>query len=97
MAIGAYQIMDYNVPVWTKEVLFKRMTPEEFRMDQKAQDAVALYKIHHLLKVYGKEDVAAIWFSGSPLKGNNRMDVNGTSVPEYAAQVVRNYTYIVSL
>ncbi len=35
-AYGRYQVMDFNIPVWTKEVLGSPLTPQQFLEDRKA-------------------------------------------------------------
>jgi hypothetical protein len=87
-AYGKYQVMGSNIPSWTKAALGKSLTPQQFLKDQKAQDAVARYKMAILYKKYGTvEDVASVWFSGRPAKGNNSKDIIGTSVPKYITGV----------
>lgn len=88
-AFGKYQVMGANIPMWTKEVVGKSMTPQEFLNDPAAQDAVAVAKMAQSYTKYGTpEDVASIWFSGRPFKNNNRRDVIGTSVPQYIRNTV---------
>lgn len=83
-AYGRYQVMDFNIPVWTKEVLGKSMTPQEFLNNPQAQDAVAQAKLQEAYDKYGSwEDSASVWFSGRPLSGNTSKDVLGTSTPAY--------------
>lgn len=95
-AYGKYQIMGANIPQWTKEVLGKSMTPNEFLNDAAAQDKVAQAKIAEKYNIYGNiEDVASSWFSGKPLaKAINRKDVNGTTVPDYVKKVKAIYNRI---
>ncbi len=82
-AIGRYQVMGKNVGPWTLEALGKAMTPEEFRRDPKAQDAVFDYKFDQYVKKYGNEGRAAsTWFSGSPDAGDVK-DVLGTTARAY--------------
>lgn len=67
-AYGRYQVMDFNIGPWTKEVLGKEMTPQEFLNDKEAQDAVFDAKFGQLVKKYGNpQDAASAWFSGRPL------------------------------
>lgn len=84
-AYGKYQIMEQNVPAWSKEVLGREVSLDEFRNNPQIQDAIAQGKIDKLLKEGNSiQDVASIWLSGKPLKGNNRKDLGtGISVPEY--------------
>lgn len=92
-ALGRYQVMASNVPSWTKEALGYSLTPEQFLKDQKAQDAVAQYKMaQYYEKHKNLADVASIWFSGRPVsKAGNAKDVIGTSVPQYVKNVLAIY------
>jgi len=88
-AYGRYQVMGANIPSWTKEVLGRSMTPQEFLNDPQAQDAVARAKMQQSFDKRGNwEDVASIWFSGRPLAGNKSQDVIGTSTPRYVQNVM---------
>lgn len=83
-AYGKYQVMDFNIPTWTKEVLGQSMTPQQFLASPQAQDAVAKAKLQEAYDKYGTwEDSASVWFSGRPMSGNTSKDVTGTSTPEY--------------
>ena len=89
-AYGAWQVMDFNVPVWTKEVLGKSMTPKEFLNDPAAQIAVARQKIGNLYLKHGNiNDVASVWFSGQPFSkaSEDLKDVTGTSTRAYVTAV----------
>jgi hypothetical protein len=67
-AIGKYQVMENNVRDWTKEVLGKEMTPDEFKKNPEAQDKVFDAKFGQLLEKYGNfQDAASAWHSGRPL------------------------------
>lgn len=83
-AYGRYQVMDFNIGPWTKEVLGKELTPEEFLKDKDAQRTVFRAKFAPLAQQYGPENAAAIWFSGRPLTASvNAKDVTGTSTTQY--------------
>lgn len=88
-AYGKYQVMDFNIPAWTKEALGKTLTPKQFLNSPEAQEAVARYRIGQLYKKYGNvADVASVWFSGRPVaKAGNAKDATGTSVSQYVAAV----------
>lgn len=91
-AYGQYQVMGANIPTWTREVLGREMTPDEFLANPQAQDAVAQAKLAAYLRKYGNiQDAASAWFSGRPMRGNNSRDITGTSVPEYVARVNRYF------
>jgi hypothetical protein len=86
-AYGKYQVMEDNIPAWTKEVLGVEMTPDEFLDDPKAQDEVARAKLGQYIKETGDpQDAASMWFTGKPLaQGANLKDQNGVSGSQYAA------------
>lgn len=87
-AYGRYQVMDFNIPVWTKEVLGRELTPQEFLKDKQAQDAVAAAKFGQYVEKTGNPyDAASMWFSGRPMaQAGKAADVTGTSVPEYVSR-----------
>ena len=86
-AYGKYQVMGANIPSWTKEVLGREMTPQEFLADPDAQEKVARAKLGGYLQTYGDApDAASMWFTGKPLaKGANKTDINGMTGARYAA------------
>ena len=85
---GKYQVMGHNIPIWTKEVLGRAMTPEEFMASPEAQEAVASAKLSdYLAKTGNVRDAAAMWHSGKTYdvaKARNRRDVLGTHTTDYA-------------
>lgn len=91
-ALGKYQIMPSNIPLWSRDVLGRIITPEEFYRNPALQDQLAMAKIYQLMNQYDNPaDVASVWFSGQPLSGNSASDVTGTSVPKYVQSVMRYY------
>ena len=92
-AIGAYQIMPANVRPWTRQYLGREMSPEEFRGDKDAQDAVARARWEEMLRRYGNpQDAASEWQSGVDLRTatrQGRTDGNMTT-PQYVQQFNRN-------
>jgi len=82
-AYGRYQVMDFNIPAWTKKHVGRSMTPQEFLADPAAQDAVFNGEFGASVQKYGNpQDAASVWFSGQPQKGNNASDGYNT-VPQY--------------
>lgn len=75
-AYGKYQVMGRNVPAWTREILGRAMTPEEFLADRDAQEAVFRAKMEEYYRRYGNwEDAASMWFTGRPYaQGRNLSD-----------------------
>ena len=87
-AYGRYQVMDFNIPVWTKEVLGQSLTPQQFLENREAQDAVARAKFgEYVAKTGNPFDAASMWFSGRPMaQAGEASDVTGTSVPQYVGR-----------
>lgn len=88
-ATGAYQVMSYHIPDWTRQALGYSMTQQEFINSPSAQDAVARYFIGKYYRQYGAEGAASMWFSGSPNIHSSASD-GGNTVPQYI-QKVMNY------
>jgi len=87
-AYGKYQVMGANIPSWTKEVLGRAMTPQEFLADRNAQEQTARHKFGQYLDKSGTpEGAAAMWFGGPGYqKHAGARDILGTSIPEYQAR-----------
>jgi hypothetical protein len=84
-ALGRYQIMEANVPSWSKAALGYSMTGDEFLANPSAQDAIFDYKFGQYVDKYGAEGAAQAWFGGEGSVGKlGRQDVLGTSVGEYS-------------
>lgn len=81
-AYGKYQIMGANVRAWTKEVLGKEMSPQEFLKSPAAQDKVFDAKFGQYVAKYGPEGAASMWFSGKPTPSGRR-DALGTTDTDY--------------
>ncbi len=81
---GKYQVMDFNIGPWTKEVTGQEMTPEQFVKDPQAQEAVFKTKFGQYTQQYGPNGAARAWFAGPGGMNNpNAADVNGTTVAQY--------------
>lgn len=91
-AIGKYGIMSGNVPSWTKEALGVEMTPEQFRANPAAQDAVFDHKFGQSVAKFGSpDDAASVWFTGKPLSQVDPGASDGnTSVSEYVNKFRNN-------
>ncbi len=91
-ALGKYQVMEGNVPGWTKDAFGKSMTPEEFLANPDAQEAVFLHRFGGYVQKYGNpQDAASAWFTGGPLAyGADKADKFGTTGNSYVAKFNRN-------
>jgi hypothetical protein len=77
-AIGKYQVMGANVPEWTKAALGTAMTPEQFKNDSAAQEAVFRHRFGQYVDKYGEEGAARAWFGGEKgMKNLSGTDVHG--------------------
>jgi hypothetical protein len=84
-ALGAYQVMEANLPQWSQQTLGRTVTPDEFLANPQIQDAIFNAKFGEAVTKYGNpQDAASVWFTGQPLaKGANRRDVLGTTGQAY--------------
>ncbi len=91
-ALGKYQVMDFNVGPWSREVLGREVTPQEFIATPQIQDAIFNAKFGQYEKKYGPEGAARAWFAGEGgMNDPNRKDVLGTTVSAYADKFNRAY------
>lgn len=64
-AYGRYQVMDFNIPNWTRGACGRAYSPGEFLADSGCQDAVFnTYFGQHVASCGSYEGAAAKWFSG---------------------------------
>ena len=83
-ALGRYGIMEANVGPWSKEVLGREVTADEFMADPSIQDAIFDAKFGQYVQKYGEEGAAQAWLGGPGNVGNtSQPDSLGTSVGEY--------------
>ena len=83
-AYGKYQTMGVNIGPWTKEILGKELTPQEFLANPQAQDAVFQGKFGQYVDKYGPEGAAQAWIGGPGGVGKlDRKDSLGTSIRAY--------------
>lgn len=90
-AIGKYQVMYYNVASWTLGALGRSMSPQEFRYNPQAQEAVARWRLGGYVKKYGWRGAAAAWYSGSAGRADDYSRLrnrSGPSVGDYVDQVM---------
>lgn len=85
-ALGKYQVFETNLPSWSREVLGRELSRDEFLASPEAQEKIARAKLGESLKKHGTaEDAASVWFTGQPLAkaGGAVADYTGTSNNEY--------------
>jgi hypothetical protein len=84
-ALGAYQVMNSNLPSWSTQAFGSPMSKSDFMSNPAAQDAIFEQQFGKLLNKYGNSnDAASAWFTGGPLSaGANKSDVLGTTGSAY--------------
>lgn len=95
-ALGAYQIMGFNLPSWSKQVLGRRVSEREFMSSPQIQDKIAAGILRGYYNKWGAGGAAAAWYGG-PGAGakyargvrNKRNQYGGPSIANYVNQVLR--------
>ena len=93
-AIGAYGVMESNVPLFTKKYYGEELTVEEFINNTKAQDEVAKEFILQNYQKYGNlEDAISTWFTGDPLDQamDRGADDGSIDIEEYMIRFNRKF------
>lgn len=88
-AYGKYQVMEGNIPSWTKEVLGQSMSPQEFLQNPQAQEAV--FKTKFAQGGDNDADRASVWFTGKKAaQGANRVDpTSGMTGSDYVNKFMK--------
>ena len=83
--LGRYQVMEGNLPQWSKEAIGREVSADEFLESPEIQDAVFDHKFgQYVGKFKSAVKAAQAWFGGEGSVGKTgRRDVLGTSVGEY--------------
>lgn len=88
-AYGKYQVMDFNIPSWTRQHYGKSLTPQQFLNNSAAQEAVARGVLKGYWDKYGARGAASAWYSGDPnLHNSTRKQSGGPSIKEYVDSVI---------
>lgn len=83
-ALGKYQIMEANIGPWSREILGREITADEFMANPALQDAIFDGKFGQYVQQYGPEGAAQAWFGGPGGVGKlDRKDSLGTSIGGY--------------
>ena len=88
-AYGKYQVMDFNIPSWTKQHYGKSLTPQQFLNNSAAQEAVARGVLKGYWDKYGIRGAASAWYSGNPkLHNSTSKQSGGPSIKAYVDSVI---------
>lgn len=83
-ALGRYQVMEANIGPWSREVLGREVSPEEFIANPQLQDQIFDGKFGGYVNQFGEQGAAQAWFAGPGGVGKtDRKDVLGTTVGDY--------------
>lgn len=89
-AYGKYQVLETNIPSWTRQYFGTALTPQQFLNNATAQEAVARGVLKTYYKKYGPRGAASAWYSGNPnLHMSTRSQSGGPSIKEYVDSVMR--------
>lgn len=91
IAYGKYQVLDSNIPSWTKAYYGKSLTPNQFLNNKAAQDAVARGQLKSYFNKYGPRGAAAAWYGGEGsvnLHNSTSPQQGGPSIKEYVDEVI---------
>ena len=96
--IGRYQVMEYNIPKWTREAIGRTVSTQEFLNNPKIQDAVFDHHFGQYLTKFGTPERAAqAWIAGPNWSGRtNPADALGTRVSDYASKFSKELSAIQS-
>lgn len=90
-AVGKYQVIPPNIGPWTAKYYGKRLTPEQFRYNKAAQEAVARGVLKSYWNRYGARGAAAAWYGGpgsAKLHMSTRSQPGGPSIKKYVDDVL---------
>lgn len=87
-ALGAYQVMESNLPSWSQAALGRRVDPDEYLANPALQDQIAKHRFTGYAEKNGLDNAASMWHSGVPLdQAQARKDSLGTKTPDYVRRV----------
>lgn len=91
-ALGRYQIMEANIPQWSKDALGREVSVGEFMSNPSIQDAIFDHRFGEYVKRFGEEGAAQAWFGGTGGVGKlNRTDVHGRlNIGSYGSTFMQN-------
>lgn len=90
-ALGKYQILDANIPAWSREVLGRSISPQRFLHSPRLQEKIARGKLTQYYRQYGAQGAAKAWYAGpgNAYTNSSRSQYGGPSINDYASSVLR--------
>jgi hypothetical protein len=92
-ALGAYQVLDTNLPSWSRAALGRSVGREEFLRSRHLQDKVFHHRFGHYVKKYGAHGAARAWLGGegAARRGGRKESADrfGSTPTSYASKFMR--------
>lgn len=92
-ATGKYQIMPGNIGPWSREILGRTVSRQEFLNSPQLQDAIALGKLRQYYQKYGAAGAATAWYAGpgavSSKMGSTKSQGQYPSINAYWNSILR--------
>jgi hypothetical protein len=86
-ALGAYGIMDFNLPEWSRAAIGRVVSPQEFLANPQIQTQIYDWKMGDYLRRFGPEGAGRAWLGGEgSLNAPHARDPYGTTVGGYGRQ-----------
>jgi len=85
-ALGAYQILDSNLPSWSQAALGRKVSASEFLSNPGLQDRIFRHRFAQYVSKYGADGAAKAWLGGEgAARGrSNKADRFGSTPDSYA-------------
>jgi hypothetical protein len=89
-ALGAYQILDSNLPSWSRAAVGRSVSASEFLANPALQDKIFRHRFSQYVNRYGAQGAARAWLGGEgAAKGRSRKaDKFGSTPDSYARKFV---------
>jgi len=91
-ALGRYQIMEANLPAWSKRALGREVSVDEFMANSDIQDAIFDDRFGGYVEKYGEERAARAWFGGQGnMNSTSGSDAHGRlTIGDYGQDFLSN-------
>jgi hypothetical protein len=87
-ALGIGQVMEANLPQWSKDALGRVVSADEFLNNPEIQDKIIDHRLGGYYRQYGPAGASSKWFTGSPTP-KGRRDSLGTRDYDYVRRATR--------
>jgi hypothetical protein len=86
--LGLGQVMEANLPQWSKEAFGRTVTPDEYLANPKMQTDLIKHRMGIYKAKYGDEGALSMWFTGKPTPSGKK-DSLGTRDYDYVRDIMR--------